>query len=132
MQSSPFEHSLKKGSPMHTPAPPPFPSEASPGDFIPPQDVVPLEEGLHVKETLARAGNAAMKFTDQVVEAGQAHPKTAAVVLLGTGMLLGSLVYRLAQPPTTSQRIARTLRRGAIGAGRLLFNGLDSARHVVT
>lgn len=114
---------------METPSPS-SPSEVRPEDFAPPPHEVSVIDGLHMKDKLARAGNAALKFTDHVVEAGQAHPKTAAVVLLGTGMLLGSLVYRLAQPPTTSQRIARALRRGAANAGRLLFDGFDAARHM--
>jgi hypothetical protein len=113
---------------METPTPS-SPSEVRPEDLIPPPLPFEWRDGLHVKGTLARAGDAAMKLTDQIVEAGQAHPRTAAAVLLGTGMLLGSLMYRLAQPPTTTQRITRALKRGAIGAGRLVFGGIDSARH---
>ena len=86
-------------------------------------------EGLHVKHELVRARKAAMRFTDHVIEAGQAHPRTAAAVLLGTGMLLGSLAYGLFAPrPTAMQVVGRALQRGAMSTGRSLLSGLASAR----
>jgi hypothetical protein len=89
-------------------------------------------EGMNVKQELARARKAAMKFTDQVIEAGQANPKTAAAILLGTGMLLGSLVYGLFAPrPTAMQVIGRALQHGATSTGRSLLSGLASARKLV-
>ena len=95
-------------------------------------NTVELLEGLHVKEELLRAKQAASKLADQAIEAGQSHPKTAAAVLLGTGALLGSLVYRLIAPrPTATQLIAKNLQRGAANAGRSLRNGLSTARKLV-
>lgn len=86
-------------------------------------------DGTTVKQELARARKAAIKFTDQVIEAGQAHPRTAAAVLLGTGMVLGSLAYGLFAPrPTAMQVVGRALQRGAMSTGRSLLSGLASAR----
>lgn len=114
---------------MDTPSPAFIPLDAPLQDFSPPmQPPVAFAEGTPVREQFERARRAAMKFTDRVVEAGHANPRTAAAVLLGTGMVLGSLVYRLFQRPTRAQRITRALQRGAKSAGRSLISGLESAR----
>ncbi len=91
-----------------------------------PHSVAELIEDLHVKRELTRARKAAMKFTDQAIEAGQENPKAAAAVLLGAGMVLGSLLYRLFAPrPTAAQLLARALQNRAA-------NGLALARKLVS
>jgi len=95
--------------------------------------VAEMIDGIHVKRELTRARKAAMKLTDQAIEAGQAHPKTAAAVLLGTGVLLGSVLYRLFAPqPSAAQIIARGLQSGAANAGHSLLSGLSMARKLVS
>jgi hypothetical protein len=86
-------------------------------------------DDLDVKHELNRAKKAATKFTDQAIEAGQAHPKTAAAVLLGAGALLGSIAYSLFAPrPTATQLLTENLQRGAMTAGRSFLSGLAMAR----
>lgn len=91
-----------------------------------PNSVAEMIESIHVKRELTRARKAAMKFTDQAIEAGQENPKAAAAVLLGAGMVLGSLLYRLFAPqPTAAQLIARELQSRAL-------HGLALARKLVS
>jgi len=95
--------------------------------------VADLIDGMHLKQDLSRARKAAMKFTDQAIEAGQENPKTAAAVLLGTGMMLGTLLYRLFAPqPTAAQIIARGLQHGAVHAGHSLLSGIALARKLAS
>lgn len=95
--------------------------------------VAEVIDGLHVKQELTRVRKAAMKFTDQAIEAGQAHPKTAAAVLVGTGMLLGSILYRIVAPrPSAAQLIARGLQSGTVQAGHTLLSGLAFVRKLAS
>lgn len=116
---------------MTTQAPPPAHSKAHANEAA--HTIAEALDGFHVKQELMRVRKAAMKLTDQAIEAGQAHPKTTAAVLLGTGMLLGSILYRIVAPrPSAAQIIARGLQSDAVQAGHTLLSGLAFARKLAS